>query len=237
MKARDIMVSPVITVKPHDSVKDVALLFLKRGISGAPVVDARGAIVGIISEGDLIYRSEIGTVRPHPYWFIQLAGKEILAADYVKACSRTVSDVMTRNVITAFPDATLNEIASTLEKNSIKRVPIIENGQVVGIVSRSNLVQAIASAKTDSEPTASDVTIRASLFSHLDRQPWSDTANLNAIIRDGIVELWGSVGSDAEKRATRIATESISGVRGVIDHLLVKPPKTAEVAERDISVR
>jgi CBS domain-containing protein len=141
MKARDVMVSPVITVKPSASVREVAQLFIERRISAVPVVDERGKLVGIVSEGDLLHREETGTERRRTSWLNFLTAKEALAAEYVKAHARKVSDVMTREVITATPDTPLHEIASTLEKCWIKRVPIVSNGQLVGLVSRANLIQ------------------------------------------------------------------------------------------------
>jgi CBS domain-containing protein len=238
MIAREVMVAPVITVKPNSSVKTVADLFWHRRISGAPMVDDDGKIVGIISEGDLVYRSELKTDRPHPYWFLQLAGKEILAKEYVKAHGRSVADVMTRNVVTAAPGTPLNDIAALMEKHAIKRVPIVENGQLVGIVSRSNLVQAVASAPSGLELTPPDTAIRSKLLIELGRQPWAETSRLNVIVHDGIVELWGTAESDAEKEAIRVAAESIPGVRAVNNHLLVKPQEPApRHFERDIAVR
>jgi CBS domain-containing protein len=129
------------------SVKETAKTFLERKISAAPVVDDHGKLVGIISEGDLIHRSEAGTERQRPRWLESFISNETLAAEYTKAHARKVADIMTRHVITAEPDSPLHEIAALLEKNAIKRVPIVKDGQLVGIVSRANLVQAVASAK------------------------------------------------------------------------------------------
>jgi CBS domain-containing protein len=148
MKARDVMVSPVITVKPSSSVKEVAKIFLERRISAAPVVDDQGKLIGIISEGDLMHRAEAGTERHRSWWLRLLTAEETLAAEYVKAHARKVADVMTRDVITTGPETPLHEIAVLLEKNSIKRVPIVQNGQLIGIVSGANLIQAVASARS-----------------------------------------------------------------------------------------
>ena len=237
MKARDIMVSPVITVKPDTSIEEVARLFLDRRISGAPVVDDRGSLVGIISEGDLLFRAEIGTERPHPYWFLQSAGEEILAAEYVKARARRVADVMTRKVVTATPDASLSEIAALLEAKFVKRLPIVEDGQLIGIVTRVNLIQALASAPKVQETTPADTAIRSQLLRHLSEQRWAHKSQFNVIVHDGVVDLWGETNSEAEKVAIRVAAESMPGVRAVNDHLLMRrreaPPKT----ERDITTR
>ena len=146
MKARDIMAAPVITASPQATIKSVAETFLKYHISGVPVVDENGRLVGIISEGDLLHRTETGTERRRPWWLRAMAGSETLALDYVKAHARKVADAMTSRVITASPETSVQDIAVLLEKHAIKRLPIIENGQLVEIISRANLVQAIASA-------------------------------------------------------------------------------------------
>lgn len=238
MKARDVMAFPVITVMPGFSIEDVAKTLVQRRISGAPVVDGNGNLVGIISEGDLMYRVEIGTRRPHPYWYLEYAGKEHLAAEYVKAQAQKAADVMTRKVITASPDTSLNDIAALLENNSIKRVPIVEKGELVGIVSRSNLIQALASAPVRLDIAPADTALRLKLLRHLAEQPWAEISRLNVIVHDGVVELWGLVDSDVEKQAVRIAAESMDGVRAVTDRLLVEPRGTvAKAPERDLTTR
>lgn len=238
MKARDVMACPVVTVMPGFSIEEVAKTLVQRRISGAPVVDGNGNLVGIISEGDLMYRVEIGTRRPHPYWYLEHAGKEHLAAEYVKARAQKAADVMTRKVITASPDTSLNDIAALLESNSIKRIPIVEKGELVGIVSRSNLIQALTSAPVRLDITPADTALRLKLLRHLAEEPWAETSRLNVIVRDGVVELWGVVESDVEKQAVRIAAESMDGVRAVIDHLSVEAHgAVAKAPVRDITTR
>jgi CBS-domain-containing membrane protein len=219
MKARDVMVSPVITVKPFSTVKEVAKLMLERRISAVPVVDEKGRVVGIVSEGDLMQRAEIRTERQHSWWLRALTGDGVLAAEYVKAHARKVADVMTRQVITASPDTPLHELAALLERHSIKRVPIIRDGELVGIVSRANLVQALASVPKDLEIPLSDGAIRDRLMAHLNNQPWAHTLLLNVTVNDGVVDLWGITGSEAERKAIRVAAESMPGVSAVNDRL------------------
>jgi CBS domain-containing protein len=223
MKARDVMVAPVVTVKPSDSVMDVAKIFLERRISAVPVVEESGKIVGIISEGDLMHRSEAGTERRRPWWLRVFVGEETLAVDYVKAHARKVADVMTRDVVTATPDTPLHEIASLLEKHSIKRVPIVSNGQLVGIVSRANLIQAVASARKGLEIPLTDAAVRDKVLARLKEQPWAHTLLLNVTVNGGVVDLWGVTRSDAEKKAIRVAAETTPGVRAVIDNLIKRP--------------
>ena len=223
MKARDAMVSPVITVKPYSSVKEAAKTFLERKISAVPVVDDQGKLVGIVSEGDLLHRSEAGTEQQRPWWLLALTKEETLAAEYVKAHGRKVTDVMTRNVVTATPDTPLHQIAALLERNSIKRVPIVKDGQLVGIITRANLIQAVASARKGLDIPLSDTTIRDKLLAHLRAQSWAHTSQLNVTVTDGVVDLWGMTNSETEKKAIRIAAESTPGVRAVNDNLVMRP--------------
>jgi CBS-domain-containing membrane protein len=222
MTARDVMVSPVATVTPSTSVQEVAKMLLERRISAVPVVDDGGKIVGIISEADLMHRAEAGTERQRPRWLSALMGDEPLITDYVKARARLAADVMTRNVVTASPDTPLRDVAMLLEKNAIKRVPITENGQLVGIVSRANLIQAVASDHKELVASRSDAAIRERLLTHLKQEPWAHPARLNIIVTDGVVDLWGTAQSETERTALRVAAESTPGVRAVNDHLLTQ---------------
>jgi CBS domain-containing protein len=223
MKARDVMTTPVITVRPTASIKEVARLFLERRISAVPVVDDQDKIVGMVSEGDLIHRFEISTERRRPWWLAMIAGDEALVAEYIKAHANQVNDIMSRNVITAAPDTPLHEIAETLEKNKIKRLPIVRDRQVIGIVSRANLAQAIATSGSKLDMTLSDATIRENLLTHLSEQSWAHVRPLNVTVNCGVVDLWGYVESDVERKAIRVAAESMPGVRGVNDHMTAQP--------------
>jgi CBS domain-containing protein len=223
MKARDVMTFPVITIKPDSSIREAAQIFVNRRVSAAPVVNDGGKLVGIVSEGDLLRRAEAGTERKRSSWLLLFTGNERLAAEYVRAHARKVADVMTRDVITAMPDTPLHEIASLLEKNSIKRVPIVSNGQLVGLVSRANLIQSVATAREKLEIPLSDSTIRDQLLSHLAAQPWAHTSLLNVTVNGGVVDLWGLINSHVERKAIRVAAEAAPGVRSVNDHLMVRP--------------
>jgi CBS domain-containing protein len=225
MKAADVMVTNVITVGPDASVQEVAQILLSARISGVPVVGAGGELLGIVSEGDLMHRAEAGTGRQRPWWLAAFLGKEPLAAEFVKEHSRQVTDVMTREVVTATPEASLSDIANLLEKNAIKRVPIVQDGKVVGIVSRANLLQALAIAgkKLEGIAASDDATIRDKVITQLDAEPWTRPSLINVIVQDGTVELWGIVDSASEKKAVRIAAEVTPGVRAVNDNLIIRP--------------
>jgi CBS domain-containing protein len=225
MKAGDVMVRNVITVDPDACVQDVAHILLSARISGVPVVGPNGELLGIVSEGDLMRRVEAGTGRPRPWWLALFVGKETLAAEFIREHSRKVTDVMTRRVITAAPDTPLSKIANLLEKNAIKRVPIVEGGKLVGIVSRANLLQALASLTKQVEVATgvNDSQIRDKVLTQLDAEPWTRTSLINVIVQDGTVELWGIVESASEKKAVRVVAEATTGVRAVNDNLIVRP--------------
>ena len=223
MKAADVMVSNVVTVGVNASVGEVAAILLNNHISGAPVVDDKGELVGIVSEGDLIRRPEIGTTKRHSWWLELISTKWGSATEYIKSHSRKVADVMTREVITAKPDTPLGDIAAMLERNRIKRVPIVEGGKLAGLVSRANILQALASAtkKLSSLTTANDSELRKKLQSRLAAEPWRPTM-LTVTVQDGTVDLWGLVHSVDEKKAAQLAAETTPGVRAVVNNIIVQ---------------
>ena len=220
MKARDVMVSPVITVRENETVRDLAKLLVGHRISAAPVVDNSGKLVGIVTESDLMRRSELGTERPYSWWVSFFLGEHAIAADYVKSHATKIKDVMTREVHTASPDTPLMEIADIFEEKHINRVPILsKGGDLVGLVSRANIIQAIASARPKLELSLPDAQIRAKLLDELKHQRWTHVHRPNVTVTNGIVDLWGFVESDKGRQGVRIAAEAIPGVTAVNDHL------------------
>ena len=226
------MVSPVVTMHPSLSVRDAAKVLLTHHISGAPVVDKDGNTVGIITEGDLLRRVETNTERDRSSWLRLPTADEALASEYVKARGRSVADVMTKDVVTVTTDTSMKEIAELLEKHSIKRVPVIAAGRLVGIVSRSNLVQALATAREELEMPLSDLAIRKRLLSHLKEEPWSDTWQLNFTVNGGVVDIWGICRSEAEREAIRVAATNVPGVCAVNTHLCMQRPFTPMLEPR-----
>ena len=192
MQARDVMVSPVITVGKSATVREVAKILLEKRISAVPVVDNAGKVVGIVTESDLMHRAEAGTERPYSWWVHFLAGDATIAADYVKSHAMKVENVMTSDVVTASPETPLHEIATLLEERRIKRVPIVnKDGNLVGIVSRANLIQVVASARPKLEMTLPDPTIRQKLLDELKKKSWAHPHNLGVTVTNGVVDLWG----------------------------------------------
>lgn len=225
MQARDVMVSPVITVGNTATVRDVAKLLLEKRISAVPVVDNAGKIVGIVTESDLMRRAEAGTERSYSWWVHFLAGDAKIAADYVKSHATKVKDVMTPKVVTATPETALHDIATLLEEHQIKRVPIVsKDGHLVGIVSRANLIQVVASTRPKLEMTLPDSTVRQKLLDELKKQPWAHTYSVNVTVTNGIVDLWGYVESAQQRKAIRVSAEAIPGVTVVNDHLADSSP-------------
>jgi CBS domain-containing protein len=223
------MVMNVMTVGPEASVRQAADMLFKNRISALPVVDEHGRLLGIISEGDLTRRAELETDDRRSWWLEMFARRrrEDPATEYVKSHGRRVKDVMTRRVVTAKPATSLRDIAALLEKNRIKRVPIVAKGRVVGIVSRANLVQALATLREESQPgETSDAAIRRKIMAQLKSQRWSRHLLLNATVQDGAVKLWGVVDSEAEKEAARVAAEQVAGVRAVENNVVVQPGQT-----------
>lgn len=221
MKARDVMVSPVITVGENETVRDVARLLIAKRISAVPVVDGGGKLIGIVTEADLMHRAEAGTEHSYSWWLSLFLGDRAIAADYVKSHALKVKDIMTREVRTAAPETPLHEIADLFEENHIKRVPIVsEGGDLVGIVSRANIIQAIASAKPTLKVSLPDAAIREKLMNELKQQPWTHVHKLNVTVTNGIVDLWGRVESETERQAITVVAEAIPGVAAVNDHLM-----------------
>jgi CBS domain-containing protein len=224
MKASDIMTFPVFTVGPDAQVREIAALLFERRISAVPVVDG-GALVGIVSEADLLHRQEMGTacLGRGGSWWLRLFGANPSVDDYVKSHARRARDVMTRHVVTVSPGASLADVAELLEVCGIGRVLVVDAGKLVGIVSRSNLVQALAvkTGPADESRAADDQSIRRSLLEELERQDWWRIDRSNVIVTDGVVHFWGMIDSDDARPAARVASENIPGVRGVEDHRLL----------------
>ena len=227
MKACDVMVSKVITVKPDASVLHVARALLANQISAVLVVGENDELLGIVSEGDLLRRVETGTERGAGWWDARQTAsvRQILAEEFVKSRSQKVSDVMSRYVITAEPDTPLGEIVALFETNHIKRVPIVQGDKVVGIVSRADFLKVLASVpdRVLTATTSTDAAMGESIVAKLKEQRWLRTDLINITIHNGVVDLWGIVESAAEKDAVRVAAEVTSGVQNVNDYLTIHP--------------
>lgn len=229
MKAQDIMSRDVVTVEPDATILHAARLMLQRKFSGLPVVDAAGRLVGIVTEGDFLRRTETATVRRRPRWLEFVIGSGRLAEEYTRTTGRLVKEVMTHDVCSATEDTPLETIADLMERLHIKRIPIMRGQQVVGIVTRQNLLRALVrSTGTATTAAADDKTIRESLLKELKRQPWAPSA-IDVVVADGRVKLGGAIFDDRQRYALRVLAENIPGVKGIEDELVWVEPMSGTV--------
>jgi CBS domain-containing protein len=223
MKVRDVMTRNVISVKADQSIETAAQLMLQNRISGLPVVDAAGALVGVVTEGDFLRRGELGTTRHRPKWLEFLLGPGRLADEYVRASGRKVADVMTPQPYTVGEDDSLDTVVGLMERHRIKRLPVMRDGKAVGIVSRANLLHALASLAPASAPVSGDdAAIRERVLTALAEQRWAVGANV--VVKDGVVDLWGAIMDERERKACIVTVENVEGVKTVRDHLVWVEP-------------
>lgn len=227
MEAQDVMTQFVISVGPDDSISKAVRVMLQHEISGVPVLDVEKRLVGMITEGDLLRRAETGTARKRPRWLEFFVGPGKLADEYVHSHGRKVSEVMTHDPISVTEETPLEEVVSLMEKRRIKRVPVLRSTKVVGIVSRANLLHALARVAGEVKSTsADDKTIRQKLLDSLNKERWAPVGALDVSVRDGVVDLWGSITDERERPALIVAAENTVGVRAVRDHLAWIDPTT-----------
>jgi CBS domain-containing protein len=223
MRVKDVMTPKIISVGADETVVNAARLMLRHQISGLPVIDKEGELVGIVTEGDFLRRGELGTQRRRPKWLEFVLGPGKLAQEYVQASSKKVEDVMTPDPRTIGEDESLETVVDMMERHRIKRIPVTRGGRVVGIISRANLMHALASLARDANPqTGDDSTIRDSIMATIARQDWAP--HVNVIVKDGVAELYGVVTDDRERQGLVVAAETVPGVKRVVDHLVWVEP-------------
>lgn len=219
MQASAFMTHDVVSVRPDTPLDEVVQLMLTHRISGLPVVDD-GAVVGMVSEGDLLRRPETGTERRRRHWLHLFGSSDTEAAEYVRTHGMTAGDVMTTDVVSITEATAIEDIAHLLESRRIKRVPVLRDGRLVGIVSRADLLRGLGS-RLGPRRHEGDSEIRAALLAELGRQPWAPLpADVSVLVQDGVVHYWGYVRSAAQRQAMIVAAERIAGVRQVDDHML-----------------
>lgn len=223
MKAHQIMSRDVVTVTPAMPVRDIAALMTEKRISGVPVVSADGTVVGIVSESDLLRRAEIGTVPPRKWWLNFFSDPDALARQYTKTHGLRAEDVMTHPVISVGEDADLSEIARTLDKHKVKRLPVLQDGKLVGIISRADIVRALSQTEVV-RPSMSDAALEKSLQEKMRAQDWLEDTFINLAVRDGAVELTGFVASAEQRRALHVLIEATDGVHKINDQLAIGLP-------------
>jgi CBS domain-containing protein len=226
MQVKDVMTRNVISVQSDDQVLKAARLMLQNRISGLPVIDKDGELVGIVTEGDFLRRSEIGTQRRRSRWleFIVCPGK--LAEDYVHASGRKVEEIMTPDPCVVGEDDPLEKVVELMERRRVKRLPVVRAGRMVGIVSRANLMHALASlARAVAAPAGPDWSIRNQILTALGNQHWAP--NINVVVKNGVAEIWGCITDDRERKGIIVAAENVAGVRQVHDHMVWVEPMSA----------
>jgi CBS domain-containing protein len=225
MKAKDVMTRHVISVAPDDSILKTLRLMLGNKISGLPVLDQNGKLLGIVTEGDFLRRAETGTERRRPRWLEFLLGPGTIASDYVHSHARRVDEVMTSDVQTVTEEAPLDDIVALMEKHRIKRLPVMRGDELVGIVSRANLLRALAGVAGEIAPgPKTDETIRDRVLAELEAQSWTPRDMIDVIVRNGVVELWGTVLDARQRDAARVAAETVPGVKAVKSHIVWVEP-------------
>ncbi|HEV2097337.1 MAG TPA: CBS domain-containing protein [Stellaceae bacterium] len=233
MLASDVMTRDLVSIRPDAPVREAIRLMLDNKVSGLPVIDTDGQLAGVLTEGDLLRRSEIATERHHWRWLELLLGPGRLASEYVRTHGRVVNELMTREVITVATDMPLEEIVALMERHRIKRLPVVDaSDTLVGIVSRADLLAALGRAldARGTEP-ASDEEIHARVLAELERTDWAPREGLTVTVTDGVVELDGVVLDEHERGALRVAAENVPGVKGVLDRLVWVEPVSGTVVE------
>lgn len=222
MRAIDLMTPKVITVSPDATIAEAAKMMLDNRISGMPVVNAAGQVVGIISEGDLLHRIELGTERHRSWWLGIVSGGTVPAEDFIKSHAHKVGDVMTHHVATVDETASPEEIVRLMETRRIKRVPVVRNGTLIGIISRANLLRALASVAPETAPAAADDRVlKERVAAAVKELAWDPRAHDAIIVRNGAVHLWGFVSNESQRDAVRVAAEGVAGVKSVENNIQV----------------
>ena len=233
MKAKDIMTRRVISISPDASILEAAHLMLQHRISGLPVVDPAGVLIGIVTEGDFLRRAETGTEQRRPRWLELVLGGRA-AADFTHSHGRKVEEVMSDSPYSVSEDATLDEIVSLMERHRIKRVPVMRDAHLVGIVSRANLMRAMISIARSAQPPAqSDLDIRSRIMTEMDTQKWAPVALVEVTVNKGVVDLWGTILDERDRTALKVLAENVPGVKAVNDHMVWVEPMSGFMFDPD----
>ena len=217
------MTRNVISIAEGEAVLNAINAMLQNRISGLPVVDNQGNLAGMVTEGDFLRRGEIGTQRRRPKWLEFLVGPGRLADEYVHASGRKVEEVMTVDPVTVSEGDTLETVVELMERRHIKRLPVLRDGKIVGIVSRANLMLALVSLARDKEaPASGDAAIRERVLTAFEKQRWAP--QVNVVVKNGVADLWGTIMDERERRACLVTAENVVGVTEVHDHLVWVEP-------------
>jgi CBS domain-containing protein len=231
MKAADVMTAPVISVTPATRTRDAIELMLTHHLSGLPVLNEQGKLVGILSEGDFVRRSELGTEKHRSRFIAFILGPGRAAHDYTKSHARFVRGLMTEEVIAVTEDTSLEDIVSLMEKHTIKRVPVMRDDDVVGMVSRSDLLRALVGASRRREEATDDGAIKERILAELAREEWAPSSCIGVEVKDGAVDLTGTIFDARQRLALKVAVENTPGVKTVHDKLVWIDPGSGLVID------
>jgi CBS domain-containing protein len=228
MKAHEVMARKVVTAHPGMSIAQIADLLISNRISAVPVVTGDNDVIGIITESDLLHRAETGTEHKRKWWLELFLDPDTQAREFIKSHAGKATDVMSRVVISASEDADLGEVARILDTHGIRRVPVVRAGKLVGIISRSDLVRALAlTAIKPSREKSDDATLNKAIHEAIHEQPWINSLYMTFTVSDGTVELIGFVDSHDQRHALRVLVEGVDGVKSVDDRLKLRTWQTA----------
>jgi CBS domain-containing protein len=230
MKARDVMTKDVVTVRASATVREIAEIMTAKRISGVPVVTENGAVIGIVSESDLLHRTELGTEPKYKWWLRVFSDPDQMARDYTKTHGLKAADLMSRYVVSVSPEDELADVAQVLDRNKIKRVPVLHDGTLAGLITRGDLVKALTQTKPEARLGPIDSgALQRRINQRMKDQSWLDASMINVIVGAGAVQLWGYVNSWDQKRALMVLVEETEGVTAVDDHLNVGLPAISAV--------
>jgi CBS domain-containing protein len=226
MRAKDVMTPGLVAIAPEASISEAAAMMLTKRISGLMVVDAAGDLVGVVSEGDLLRRVELGTERKRPKWLEFLLGPGRMSSEYVQTHGRRVEEIMTRDVVCVKEDDDLSEVVRLMNDHKVKRIPVVADGKAVGIVTRADLLRSLQAmlARGAVSANPSDIEIRDAVLNELKAQSWAPTGSVNLGVQNGVVEWTGCIFDDREREALRVAAENTPGVKSVTDRLTTLEP-------------
>jgi CBS-domain-containing membrane protein len=228
MRARDVMTKDIVKVGPDATVGEIAALLVRHRIGAVPVVSDSQQLIGIVSQTDLVHRSETGTEKRRKWWLDVFADPDAMAREYVKSYGHEAQDVMTRLVVSVSENASLAEVADVLDTHRIRQVPVVSDGRLIGMISRADLVRALAEVNITAPATRPDNgALQEAIWDQIKSQPWLKSAFVNLAVKDGVVELWGAVESNEQRRALKILVERVSGVKSVEDKVTLLPKVVA----------
>jgi CBS domain-containing protein len=224
MQAQDAMTKDVVTVSPEATVGEIAGLLVAHRISAVPVVSDDRRVIGIVSQTDLGHRSETGTEKKRKWWLEVFADPNDKAREFIKSHGLKARDIMSRFVISVAPEASLAEVADVLDSHRIRQVPVMKDGKLAGMISRADLVRKLAEVKVSAPAARPDSgALQKAIWDQVKAQSWLRSGYVSVSVRDGVVELWGAVDTEDQRRALRVLVEGVPGVARVEDRVAVLP--------------